>query len=252
MKYSQAKAVFFDLGYTLIEYGDHDWRRSDLEGHRKGYDCLVDRGCHLPNFELFNKRLLQLKDECRPADRGALREWRATDAPEVLLNELKVDNPMEMSRLLIEVVYADAQNYMTVANGGLETLRQLKILGYQTGIISNTLYPRELLNADLERLGLKPYLDVTIYSSEIGYRKPHPEIYQAASVRSNLQPEQIIYVGDRYRIDVLGAKTARLLPVLKYREGMDYPDPLPDDIPVIYHIPEIVNILKAKPISYKA
>jgi HAD superfamily hydrolase (TIGR01549 family) len=249
LKYSQAKGIFFDLGHTLIEYGDNDWARIDFEGHRKGYNCLVVLGCRLPKFEIFHDRLMHLKETCRPAEREALQEWQATDAPEALLNELGVEKADEMSRKFVDVVYNDAQRYMSLADGSLETLRCLKNLGYHTGVISNTLYSSELLNADMKRFGLDPYLDTKIYSSTVGYRKPHPKIFQAAVDHSDLSPREIIYVGDRYRIDALGARQVGMLSILKLREDLSYPDPFPDDLPVIHHIPEIFKILKATPIN---
>jgi putative hydrolase of the HAD superfamily len=242
MDFRHIKGVFFDLGYTLIEYGGHDWRMIDLEGHKRGYDDLVARGYPLPPFGIFHERLEQLKSECRPADRESLREWKATDAPAALLAEFGVDDPAAVSARFIRMVYTEAQKYMQVCERGVETLRRLKERGYLTGIISNTLYAPEYPNSDLVRLGLQPYLDITVYSPEIGYRKPHPAVFEAAVTRSGLEPREMIYVGDRYDVDVLGARKAGLVGVLKYRPGMNYPDSLPNDVPVLRSVPEILNL----------
>jgi HAD superfamily hydrolase (TIGR01549 family) len=242
MDFRNIKGVFFDLGYTLIEYGGHDWRMIDLEGHKRGYDELVARGYLLPPFGVFHERLEELKTECRPADRESLKEWKATDAPAALLAEFGVDDPAAMSALFIRMVYTEAQKYMQVCEGGVDTLRGLKERGFVTGIISNTLYPPEFPNSDLARLGLQPYLDITVYSSEIGYRKPHPADFEAAANRSGLEPQEIIYIGDRFHVDVLGAREAGMVGILKYRPGMIYPDPLPIDIPVLQSIHEILSL----------
>lgn len=243
MTFPQIKGIYFDLGYTLIGYGNRKWRLIDYEGQKLAYDDLIDRKYDLPDFQTFNQRLEILKEQCRPADREALREWKANDAPEKLLADLNIENPVENSRRFIELTYSVARKYMSVCEGGKRTLRELKHRGYKIGVISNTLYSRDLLDTDLLVLGLDPFIEYRIYSSEIGYRKPHPIIFQAAVDTMLLQPQEIIYVGDRLRVDMLGAGKAGLQPVLLLREDMVYPDVIPPDIIVINKISQLLEML---------
>jgi putative hydrolase of the HAD superfamily len=243
MALSRIKGIYFDLGYTLIGYGNRKWSLIDSEGQKLAYDDLINRKYDLPDFETFNQRLEFLKEQCRPADREALREWKATDAPEKLLADLNIENPVENSRRFIELTYSVARKYMSICEGGKETLRELKIRGYKIGIISNTLYSKDIVDTDLQLLGLDSFIEYRIYSSEIGYRKPHPRIFQAAVDRMQLQPHEIIYVGDRLRVDMLGAGNAGLQPVLLLREDMVYPDQIPPDIIVIKEISHLLDAL---------
>ena len=45
--------------------------------------------------------------------------------------------------------------------------------------------------------------DLIILSHKVGYRKPHPKIYQAALERLCLTPQEVIMIGDQLEKDVL-------------------------------------------------
>lgn len=61
---------------------------------------------------------------------------------------------------------------------------------------------------------LAPLSRCVIVSSEIGYRKPHPEFYHHIVRGMNCQPREILYVGDDRRNDYDGARNAGLQAVL--------------------------------------
>jgi putative hydrolase of the HAD superfamily len=46
---------------------------------------------------------------------------------------------------------------------------------------------------------------VAVFSSEVGKRKPHPEIFQVALAALEVAPERTLFVGDRLYEDVRGA-----------------------------------------------
>ena len=73
---------------------------------------------------------------------------------------------------------------------------------------------------------LEPWLDSLVISSEVGYRKPHPEFFRAACDHLGLPPERVLCVGDDVRNDVLGAIRAGLSGVLLDR-GAERPADLP-------------------------
>jgi putative hydrolase of the HAD superfamily len=61
--------------------------------------------------------------------------------------------------------------------------------------------------------------EVLVISSEVGYRKPHPEFYRAICASLALPPERILSVGDDEENDVLGAERAGLRGLLIDRRG---------------------------------
>jgi putative hydrolase of the HAD superfamily len=58
-----------------------------------------------------------------------------------------------------------------------------------------------------------------VISSEVGYRKPHPEFFRAVRDAFDLPPDRIVCVGDDLENDVLGAERAGLRGVLVDRRG---------------------------------
>ena len=67
--------------------------------------------------------------------------------------------------------------------------------------------------------GLAPLADGVVISSEVGYRKPHPEFYRAACSGLGLTPDRVLCVGDDAENDLLGPRRAGLRAVLIDRDG---------------------------------
>ena len=84
----------------------------------------------------------------------------------------------------------------------LESLRER---GLKLGLVSNAFDPGWLLHGDLEQMGIEQRLDVSVFSSEVGKRKPHPEIFERALSALGVEPERAVFVGDRLYEDVRGA-----------------------------------------------
>ena len=93
----------------------------------------------------------------------------------------------------------------------LDTLRNR---GLKLGLVSNAFDPREILQPDLERMGLAERLDFAVFSSEVGLRKPHPSIFRAALDVLGVAPERTLFVGDRRYEDVRGPKELGMKTVL--------------------------------------
>lgn len=66
---------------------------------------------------------------------------------------------------------------------------------------------RENIKRKLELIGLSSdHFDFIITSVEVGFNKPSPKIFEELIRRSRLKPNEIIYVGDRERMDIIPAK----------------------------------------------
>lgn len=86
-----------------------------------------------------------------------------------------------------------------------ETLGALGEKGIRIGVISNW---DSRLERILNGIGLSQVFDVVAISSLVGYSKPHPRIFEIALERAGLPPEEAVHVGDTYRDDVEGARSA--------------------------------------------
>jgi putative hydrolase of the HAD superfamily len=63
----------------------------------------------------------------------------------------------------------------------------------------------------LARLGLDDLFECRLWAEESGYLKPHPEPFILLAGCLGLPPEQILYVGNSYEYDIVGAKRAGMM-----------------------------------------
>jgi FMN phosphatase YigB (HAD superfamily) len=77
------------------------------------------------------------------------------------------------------------------------------------------------LSSEAERLRIKKYFASIITSQEVGFEKPNPKIFDYALNKLSLSVRNhtILYVGNEYETDILGARRAGLVPVLIDRRG---------------------------------
>lgn len=242
----EIKGIIFDLGSTLIEFESKSWDELALEGQKRAYDCLIDTDHRLPDFEAFNDRLEAIKNDYRVVAMETLKEWRSAEAFERLIRELGLENAAEQSRICMDAFYNVVREGIVMCKGAPATLKEVKRRKLKTGLISNTIFPGPAHEVDLDNFGLTPYIDFRLYSSDFGYRKPHPGIYEEGLRLIGLDADETMFVGDRYVEDVEGPMAAGMSAALIYHEGREYPDPMPGGFAVIHEISELLDILKSK------
>ena len=98
-----------------------------------------------------------------------------------------------------------------VQEGAAEALVRVREMQYRLGVVSNA---DGRVAALLQRLGLAELVEFVIDSHAVGVSKPDPRFFRMGVDQLGLEPEQCLYVGDLYAIDVLGARTAGLQTLL--------------------------------------
>jgi FMN hydrolase / 5-amino-6-(5-phospho-D-ribitylamino)uracil phosphatase len=63
-------------------------------------------------------------------------------------------------------------------------------------------------NADLKKIGLAHFFRASIHAREFGVGKPDPRIFHAAAGAVDVQPEEVLHIGDDPTLDGLGALNA--------------------------------------------
>lgn len=118
----------------------------------------------------------------------------------------------------------------TVAHdpAGTGVLRGLRERGIRTGLLSNTHWPRALHDRWLADAGLLDLLDVRLYTCEMTHMKPHPEAFRALLDAVGVPGERAVFVGDRPRDDVWGARRVGMRTVLMRGRPVEGWDVVPD------------------------
>ena len=88
----------------------------------------------------------------------------------------------------------------------VRVLQLLREAGLRIAAIGNVIYGEDLLLERLRTLGLAPHLDALVFSTELGWLKPHPAPYRAAAQRLGLSPRTLVMVGDDWEVDVRAAQ----------------------------------------------
>jgi putative hydrolase of the HAD superfamily len=204
-------AVLFDWGDTLFHFA---WDESLVEaGWEAGLATLDREG--LPGHEdtaaRFRERSLPLL--WIP---GSLDEIEYPAMVRELLEGFGIElSDDDLSRFL-EAEHSAWEPARQLGDSTHALLDSLRERGLKTGLVSNAFDPGWLLRNDLERMGLADRLDAAVFSSEVGKRKPHPAIFEAALEQLGVEPERALFVGDRRFEDVRGAKEAGMTTVLAY------------------------------------
>jgi putative hydrolase of the HAD superfamily len=121
-----------------------------------------------------------------------------------------------------EHYYLKITQQVTPYHDSRTTLSRLKAAGLSICIVSNSCFPGKVHRAELARFGLFKYIDGFVFSSDIGIRKPHRDIYSKALRKLGLDADEVVFVGDRQREDILGPQMAGIAAVLIRRAHRDY------------------------------
>jgi len=121
-----------------------------------------------------------------------------------------------------------------VAEGAIETIKELYARGYVLGIISNVITEREIPEW-MEADGITQYFKSVVLSSVLGKRKPDPAVYLEAASRAGVPVERCAYVGDNFARDVEGTRNAGfgmiiILPDSENKDSVPSPEQTPDSI----------------------
>ena len=105
----------------------------------------------------------------------------------------------------------------TLVPGAKQMLDTLQSKGYRLFAASNSF--GHLQRSRLEQAGILHYFEDTFISMDIGYDKPDIRFYQEALRRANLQPAEVLMIGDSMTTDVIGAQAAGIDALFFDRRG---------------------------------
>lgn len=93
----------------------------------------------------------------------------------------------------------------------IPTLQLLKQKGFILAVLAN--WDNKLQDL-LERLKIINYFSLVVSSSAAKLEKPDPKIFRSVIRKLNIDHSEVYYVGNEYETDVMGARKAKIKPIL--------------------------------------
>jgi putative hydrolase of the HAD superfamily len=215
-------AVLFDWGDTLMQWAPEP----DLleAGHAAGFAALGRE----PTAGVTDRfRDVYIASFFEP---GIVEEIEYPAQVRRLLGEFDIDvDDDELGRFL-EAEHAAWRPACQLASTTHALLESLRGRGLKLGLVSNAFDPPGLLHRDLAEMGVAERLDVAVFSSEVGRRKPDPLIFERALEGLRVSPERTLFVGDTLATDITGAAALGMHTCLArwFRADEDARGPEPD------------------------
>lgn len=228
------QGVFFDFCGTIFKYVNLE--KAWLDWQEIIFDCFRRFGLRMGKNEFFKYCKPDILDGDEPQINftGTVLEKK--------LKKFSLEIGMELSKTEVcEVAEKSVFKWgssLQIEENTLNVLKELK-KKYKLGIVSNFDHPpfiRYLLN----EYKMEDLFDSIVISGEVGVKKPDKEIFNIALKEAALKPGELIYVGDG-KEDIIGAKSAGILPILIERDQKVKSDPIFDGVKIISSLEELTK-----------
>jgi putative hydrolase of the HAD superfamily len=218
------KMLLFDYGSTLLCEPDTDFVR----GERALFPYITKNRYHLTPEQLhgFADALFAQAAKCR--DLGMELHERQFQRMVYEYSGIEFSIGYEQAELILwdaaspGALMPDADKIIDCVNRN----------GIRSGVISNIGWSENALQNRLDRLLPRNRFEFVIASSEYGFRKPSPYLFELALRKVGLPPDAVWFCGDNPRADVEGAAQVGIFPLWyvndagRAREGI-VPEPPP-------------------------
>ncbi|HEY7835570.1 MAG TPA: HAD-IA family hydrolase [Ktedonobacterales bacterium] len=234
------RAIFFDVGYTLLEPAPSVVDIAAQTVARMGFD--VDRACldaQLPAAEESLRRTVKAAPQTWGDNQAIAGIWQAYYT--ALLRPCFTGKLAPKLRAAVDEVCRVFEEYTSYAPypDVVPVLRLLHARDYTLGVISDWGIG---LGPILHAHGLNHYFDFAVVSAALRHAKPHPWLFETALRRADAIPDYAVHIGDSYVLDILGARTAGIAGVLIDRRGTLNPANV--DVPVVRDLYGLLDLLE--------
>jgi FMN phosphatase YigB (HAD superfamily) len=222
------RAVLFDLGNTLLQYGLHGhWRAFLRQRLEEIYPTLCDPAvCEAVSPEAFAERASEVisgEQAHQLIHTGG--SWPFRKRLEAALVSLRLPHDRAaIDRASVEF-YAPIRESTSLYPDTFAVLDQLQADGRKLAIISDTPWdvPGSFCFGDMQKWGLDRYFPVTVFSGDRPYRKPSIRVLTAAAQELGVELATCVAVGDTLAAEIAAANAADVPSIWIDRQGTRQP-----------------------------
>lgn len=198
------KGVVFDLGSTLLRF-DGDWPTIMEESLRALINFLQDEGFILDTAQFQRVFAETYENNLKVRQLDHLERPTSALFRQVMEQFGFLELSDEYVARALRIFYVVSEVYWFPVPATLEVLDELKTKGYYLALITNA-GDQANVRQLIQKGNIEGYFDPIVVSSEVGIRKPHPEIFLRVLRQWRLPAEQMVMIGDSLREDILGAQ----------------------------------------------
>ncbi|WP_310991124.1 YjjG family noncanonical pyrimidine nucleotidase [Aequorivita marina] len=187
--------VFFDLDHTLWDFD----RNSGLAFQRvfQKHNIPLSVTEFLQKYEPINLGYWKAYREER-ITKEELRRGRLTETFDAFKMKYSLDIIDALATCYLEELPGDNHLF----TGTFDLLDYLK-KKYHLHIITNGF--EDVQHLKLQKSGINTYFKSVTTSEDVGLKKPHPSVFNAALKKASAQPQKSMMIGDSFEADILGA-----------------------------------------------
>ena len=248
---TEITAVTFDLWQTLL-LDNRELGRARTQVRLDGAQQVLAHQGEDYDIEQIREAYRDCFRHCRRVRDGGL-DLSFREQVETFVNNIYpnlVERLGEAAVDEIERIYADSifDYSPTLHPETLPTLKGVRSMGLQVGLISNTgMTPGVTFRQLLQQQGVLQYFDTLTFSDEVKLTKPSCEIFTMTLRALGATSAQTIHVGDHVKNDVEGAKGCGLRTVWieGFYEREDPTDPSSEPDVSVSSLGEVVSAIRA-------
>ena len=204
---SPIKAVIFDFIGTLTNVRGYSLETSRMASKMKLYKAVVKAGFKV-DAKSFVEAYIHAHEKYRIIRYRKLVEvtnavW-ISEAINNLGYKTTPDDPRV--RTAVNISFEDYLSSLELRRWAKRILKMVSV-DYKLGLVSNFTYA-PVIYAGLRKLDINRFFNTILVSDEVGWRKPHPKIFNEALKRLRVSAHETVYVGDSPLEDIKGAKAA--------------------------------------------
>ena len=136
------------------------------------------------------------------------------------LKQLGIDDSIDAKAILTAYAWNAAPG-VDIYPDVIPALQQLINHGVKLGIVTNAFQPMWLRDAELKSYNLLQYFPEEkhrISAADVGYLKPHPNIFNHALEQLGTTADDTLYVGDNPVADIAGAQGVGMRAILRINQ----------------------------------
>ncbi|MHB8573508.1 MAG: HAD family hydrolase [Candidatus Dormibacteria bacterium] len=239
-------AVVFDYGHTLMGF---EYIREQLEVGYEGIARYLAANLGRPvppGADLVDSVSRPLEERIRQDyATGNPREMDIVTAYRECFAGAGIDLDVDTVHGVMDLEQATWNRIVQLSPHTRPLLEHLREdLGLPVGICSNAAFLGRHMRSQLSHFEVDRWIDCAVFSSEVGWRKPHEAMYQTVLAGLGVSPSQALYVGDRLREDVFGPAAMGMTTVLTHEFRKELPvDAIRPDY-VVSSLAELPGILR--------